>query len=202
MKGHAKWWMVAGALALVVAGTALAQGGEAEKPGEPGEEAMAAMMAAGKPGEHHQHLAMLVGEWTYASKFWNPGASEPSEMAGTMKAEPMLGGRFIRTTWSGEFMGMPFEGIGIDGYDNAKQHYTSTWRDNFGTYTLFYTGHCEDGGKVRFTEGVYTDPATGEEITDKGKTTHRDDGTVLMESWRVAADGTESKMMEITLTKR
>ncbi len=30
-------------------------------------------------------------------------------------------------------MGMPFEGMGIDGYDNLAKQYVSTWVDNMGT---------------------------------------------------------------------
>ncbi len=202
MKGHGRWWILAGALALVVAGVAGAQGGEAEGEAPAEADAMAAAMAAGAPGEHHEHLAMLVGDWAYTGKIWMPGSPEPMETRGSMEAESMLGGRFVEERWTGEFMGQPFEGIGVDGYDNSEKRYTTTWRDNFGTYTLSYTGHCEDGGKVREMKGVYTDPMTGEKVNDKGRTTFQDDGTVLMESWRVAPDGTESKMMEMVLTKQ
>jgi hypothetical protein len=190
-KRHVFSWVAAGVAAALVATGALAQS----------EEEMAAMQEMAAPGEHHEHLAMLVGDWTYTAKMWTPGAPEPMEMNGTMSAEKMLGGRFVEETWKGEFLGMPFLGIAVDGYDKAEQTYTSTWRDNFGTYTLHYTGSCEKDGKIRTTTGTFKDPMSGEMVTDEGKVTFRDDGTVLLESWRVDKNGGKSKTMEIVLTR-
>ena len=167
----------------------------------PSEEEMAEMMAFGAPNEHHRHLQMLVGEWTYTATFWMPGAPE-MKTTGTMEAEALLGGRFVQANWHGEFLGGQFEGIGVDGYDKVKEQYTSTWKDNFGTQIYSYTGTCEDDGKVRMTTGTNLDPMTGEMATDEGKMTFNDDGTVLLESWRLTPDGEKMKTMEFVLTRR
>ncbi len=182
-------------LVLLVGFPVLAQEGEG-----PSEEEMAQMMVMGSPNEHHEHLKMLVGDWTYSAKFWMPGSDEAMETKGTMKAHALLGGRFVEAKWYGEFQGAPFEGIGVDGYDNMKKQYTSTWMDNFGTQTYHYTGKCENGGKVRTTTGTNLDPMMGEMATDEGKVTFNDDGTVLLESWRVMGSD-KMKTMEIVLTR-
>ena len=59
-----------------------------------------------------------------------------------MNAEAMLGSRFVAAHWKGEVQGTPFEGIGVDGYDKAKNQYTATWMDNSNTQTSHYTGRC------------------------------------------------------------
>jgi len=183
--------VAAGVVAALIAVGAMAQS----------EEEMKAMQEMAAPGEHHEHLAMIVGNWTYTAEFWQPGAPDAMEMTGTMSARKLLGGRFVELSWKGDFMGMPFEGLGIDGYDKMKQTYTSEWRDNFGTFTLNYTGSCESDGKVRTTKGTFKDPMSGEMVTDLGKLTFRDDGTVLMESWRAGKDGEKTKLMEAVLTR-
>jgi hypothetical protein len=187
-------WVI---LALLVVGPAWGQEGEGA-----GDEAMQAMMQLGEPGEHHKHLAWIIGDWSYTAKMWVPGAPEPIDATGTMTAEAILGGRFVKETWTGEFFGQPFLGIGVEGFDNFAGHYTSTWRDNMGTYTLSYTGGCEDSGKKRTMTGTFVEPASGEEVTDRGTTTLRDDGTILMESWRVIPGAEDVKNMEIVLTRK
>jgi hypothetical protein len=185
-------FVAAGVVAALMAAGAMAQS----------EEELAAMQEMAAPGEHHEHLAMLVGDWTYTAKMWQPGVPEAMEMTGMMSARKLLDGRFVEASWKGDFMGMPFEGMAIDGYDKMKQTYTSEWRDNFGTYTLHYTGSCEQDGKIRTTIGEFVDPMSGQMVRDEGRMTFQDDGRVLMESWRVEKDGNKNKMMEIMLTRK
>ena len=163
---------------------------------------MESAMAAGAPGEHHEHLALMVGTWDYDLKMWMPGAPEAMELKGTMVAESILGGRFIQSAWSGDFMGAPFMGIGIDGYDNNENKYTSSWRDNFGTYTLTYSGSCADGGKTRTMTSTFMDPMMGVEVSERGVTKVNADGTVLMTSYRTMPGNDEMKSMEILLKRR
>ena len=184
------------ACVALVAFPALAQEGEGLS-----EEQMAELEAMGAPNEHHQHLQMLVGDWTYTAKFWMPGSDEVMETSGTMEAVALLGGRFVQANWHGEMMGEEFEGIGIDGYDNIKEQYTATWRDNWGTQTFSYIGTCDNNGKVRTSKGTNFDPTTGEMATDESKVTFKDDGTVLFESWRLTKDGGKKKTMEIVLER-
>jgi len=45
-------------------------------------------------------------------------------------------------------MGMPFEGIGINGYDNLKKKFVSTWIDNMGTMIVMSTGTFDPATKT------------------------------------------------------
>ena len=110
--------------------------------------AMEAMMKLASPGDGHKELGKMVGEWTYSSKMWMVPDQPPAESNGTMHAEWILGGRFIHSVWKGEFMGMPFEGHGTDGYDNVSKQYVSSWVDNMGTGILHSTGTCDAAKKT------------------------------------------------------
>lgn len=188
-------------LALVLGGVSLGQEpGEGDQPSM--DEMMKMMREMGTPNEHHKHLAQMVGEWTYSATFTMPGSPEPMKSSGTMKTEPILGGLFIRSVWNGEFMGQPFTGISVDGFDKAKGHYTSTWRDSMSSHFMAYEGECDGTGRVRTMRTAFVDPMTGENVKEKGVMTVKDDKTIVLESWRVMPDGKEVKMMEIVSTRR
>jgi len=172
-----------------------AQGQEQEDP------AMAAMMKLAAPGEHHQHLAKLAGDWKTAGKFWMVPGAPPDESSGTMHFEPILGGRFMQSHYKGAMMGMAFAGIGLDGYDNLKQKHIGMWIDNMGTMMMTFEGTCTDGGKVTTTTSSFTDPATGQAMTMKSVVTLVDANKMLFEAFMKPAGGEFSKSLEITYTR-
>ncbi|HED54236.1 MAG TPA: DUF1579 domain-containing protein [Phycisphaerales bacterium] len=94
---------------------------------------MMEIMKLGQPGEHHKYLDNLVGDWNAHVEFYGP---DGSVMAGdgTMTAEWVLDGRFVRSNFDmPDFMGAPFHGISYNGYDNYKQQYVSVWMDSMST---------------------------------------------------------------------
>jgi len=172
-----------------------AAGGEGMPPG------MEQMMKLAQPGEHHQHLAVMVGDWTYTQKMWMDPSQPPIETKGKASGRSLLGGRFIETVYNGEFMGMPFEGHGIDGYDNTTKKHTGFWVDNMGTMSMMLTGSCDQGGKVTTLEATYLDPMTGKDATYKTISTVVDKDHVHFEGWSKNG-GEEIKMMEIEMVRR
>jgi hypothetical protein len=178
-----------------------------EKPQEPGAPAMGgpemeAMMKAMMPGEEHKHLARLAGDWTFANKMWMAPGQPPSESGGTMHGEMILGGRYVQTEWKGTIMGMPFEGHGVDGYDNLAKKYVSSWIDNMGTGIMMSTGSCEDGGKKCTSTGEMMDPMTGKSATMRSVITWMSDSSFKMEMYGNGPDGSEMKMMELEVKRK
>ena len=113
------------------------------------DEQMAAWMKYAQPGEGHRFLERLAGKWDARVKFWmQPGAS-PIESTGSTVNELMMGGRFLKSEYTAEFMGSPFQGMALDGFDNQKQKYVGLWIDTMGTMMLVFEGSCDDDGKVR-----------------------------------------------------
>ncbi len=156
----------------------------------------------GAPGEHHQHLAALIGEWDYSMLIWNSPTSDPLELTGSSEARWTLGGRFVETYYHGDFQGRPFEGHSIDGYDNQKKKYTNVWRDNLGTYTVVSEGNCTEDGRVRTMSYQFSDPASGLTLTNENVITVIDENTNQSESFIKSSTGQSFKNMELKTTRR
>jgi len=190
------------ALALI-AGAQTKDQGKAPS-SEEQQKAMAAMMAAMKPGPEHATLAKMAGDWTITGKMWMDPSGAPVDMKpGTQHAEMILGGRYLTSAWNGEMMGMPFEGHGLLGYDNFKKQYQMTWVDNMGTTISTAAGTADAAGKVITLMGKMDDPSTGAKDQDaKYVYTIKDDKTVTFEMYGPAPGKGLVKMMETTFTKK
>ena len=91
--------------------------------------------------EGHKMLNHMVGTFdAKVTSFMQPGAP-PAVSTGVSENKWVLGGRYIEQTFTGSFMGMPFQGIGYTGYDNAKKQYFGTWMDNMSTGVMTSTGN-------------------------------------------------------------
>jgi hypothetical protein len=73
------------------------------------------------PGDMHKMLAGSNGSWKTKIHMWMAPGTEPMVSEGTSVNEMILGGRYQRSTHSGDFMGMPMEGMNILGFDNATK---------------------------------------------------------------------------------
>ncbi len=161
-------------------------------------QAMAAMMKAMSPGEHHAHLKPLAGPWKLVIKHRMTQEMPWEESTGTTDAEFIMGGRFLAQKTTGEgMMGMPFEGMGIMGYDNAKGEYVSTWIDNMGTGIAVMKGQCSNDGKVISFEARLFNPMTGEDIDTRFVYRIESPDRFIMESYMPGADGKMFMNMEI-----
>lgn len=152
------------------------------------------------PGEQHTNLAKGVGEWKVSQKFWMAPGGEPMETEGTASAEMIMGGRYLVTNHKGTVMGMPFDGMSIEAYDNAAEKYVSIWIDNMGTGLAYSEGNYNDSGKLVY-EGTMTDPMTKSAAWFKQTVEHVDENTINFEMFMKNPDGSEFKNMEITYTK-
>lgn len=164
---------------------------------------MQAMKKAMSPGPEHKNLARMVGDWTFTNKMWMDPSAPPSEGSGTMHAEMILGGRYVHAVWKGDFMGMPFEGHGTEGYDNLTKKYVSSWVDNMSTAIMYSTGTCEQGGKVcTQTSAEMLDPMTGKMTSARSVVTWTNDNSFTMVMYMKPAGEAEVKGMEMTVTRK
>jgi hypothetical protein len=161
---------------------------------------MEAWMKASTPGEPHQQLAKQVGSWTTAVKFWMAPNAPAQESTGSSDMKSILGGRFIEENSKGTFMGQPFEGVGIFGYDNIKKKYTMVWVDNMGTMMETAEGTMAD--KTLTMNGEAIDPMTGKKAKHRSVLHFDSDKKYTMEMFGPDPKGKEFKMMEIVYTKK
>jgi hypothetical protein len=188
-------------LFLVAALATAAFAGDDKKAATPQQDpaAMQAMMTAMSPGPNHELMKQLTGNHTYTMKMWMDPSQPPTESTGKRSAELLLGGRFLQEKYSGNFMGMPFEGIGWLGYDNAAKEWVGSWVDNMGTGIMSSHGTCDKN--VWTMTGESTDPATGKKWTSRSTLKIVDPDTFTMEMYGPGADGKETKMFEMTCKK-
>lgn len=162
--------------------------------------AMEAMMKAAQPGAKHKILGGLVGDGSFTMKMWLAPGQPPAESKGTVHAEWILGGRYVQSIYKGEFMGQPFEGRGIDGYDNVAQRYVGSWVDNAGTGIMNSTGSCEEASKTCTMTAEILDPTNGKKVTTRTVTALTGGGH-KMEMF-MKDDSGEMKTMELVVTHK
>jgi len=188
------------AMTMIAAIAVAAVAGDEKKPAVDLVAQQQAMMQAMLPGEHHEHMKKLVGNFDYTIKLWMDPSQPPTESTGKRSAELIMGGRFLVEKYSGTFMGMPFEGMGVMAYDNLQKKYVSTWVDNMGTGIMTATGTC-DKGPTWTMSGEMPDPMTGKSAKTRSVLKLADDNHFVMEMYVAGPDGKEMKMMEISGTR-
>ena len=133
-------------LAVSCAGTDETKPAASAMPEMGEEEMMAKMMEYATPGAPHADLQKLVGDWSV--KGTNHFGPEPEAFTASSTFTSLLGGRFVQEDYRGDFMGQPFNGLLIQGYDNFQQQYMSVWMDSMGTYMMTMTGKRNADGDI------------------------------------------------------
>jgi len=165
--------------------------------------AMKSMMEAGTPGPMHAMLAKSDGGWTGETTMWMKPDGPPMKGTGTSSNKMIFGGRYQQSTFKGDFMGMPFEGTGTTGYDNAKKVFFTTWMDNMSTATMYMEGKWDEATKAIIFKGKMICPANGKECEMKEVFKMVDDNTQVMEMYGPDMQtGKEYKNMEIKFTRK
>jgi len=166
-------------------------------------DAFEAMRKAATPGPFHKKLEPLNGSWTWTSKFWVDPAKSPKEGTGSSERKWILGGRFLaEDVNSKEIFGAPFQGFGLNGYDNIQKKYVTVWTDSLTTAVSTGTGTVDETGKVFTFHNEVSDPITGQKIKGRDVVKIIDDTKHVMEMYKVGPEGKEVKVMEITFTKK
>ena len=194
--------LAATVLAALTATLALADDPKAKAAAPDEKAAMEAMMKAATPGDAHRKLSPMAGSFTADVKMWMAPGTPPAGGAGVAENSWALDGRWLEQKFAGNFMGMPFTGVGYTGYDNIKKKYVGTWMDTMTTSMMISDGKAEaDGKSFTFTSSM-DDPMTGKSSPVKEKVTVVDDDHHTLEMWGAGPDGKMFKMMEIAYTRK
>ncbi len=165
------------------------------------EAAMEAWMKAGKPGKQHERLAALVGTWQAETKFWMDASAPPMTAPGTIEYRMVMGGRFLEEKVSSEFMGSPFSGMGLYGYDNITGKLQAMWIDDMSTGIYSYSGSMNEAGDEMVLSSRFKDPMSGTWKESRSVMKISRDKLHYI-SYEKAEDGAERKVMEITATRK
>ena len=146
-------WMLLVGVGMLLSVTALAQDYGKEKTQDPADDRMeerAAWEKAGTPNENHRRLDYMIGTWNCSLKMWQGEGSSPTESAGKSTSAWILDGRYVETKYEGNVLGEPYEGRGINGYDNINKRYFSMWLASNST------GGQIDAGQYNATTRTFT----------------------------------------------
>lgn len=187
---------------MILATPALAQ--EGNEPPQMTPEQMAEMEAyikAGTPGAPHQAMESTVGNYELKIKSWHEPGEPPTEETGTATRTMGLDGRVLMEELTSSMMGMSFTGHSMMGYDNVSGKYWSTWTDSMSTGLMVSEGTCDSQDACTFT-GSWNDPITKGPVTMRMISRWSSPTTQIFEMYGPGKDGKETKMMEMTYTKK
>jgi len=122
------------------------------------QEMMAKYIELAKPGEEHNLLESLAGDWKQEIKTWMQPGAEPMTLKGKATNKMVLGGRFLQTNAKGGEGQFLTENLIIYGYDNRHKKFTVVGFDTWGTYYVTAVGGYDPETKKITMYGEDKDP--------------------------------------------
>ena len=153
------------------------------------------------PGDMHKILAQTAGEWNSSISVWMSPDAPPMTTDGTSKFEMILGGRYMKETHTGNFMGMPYEGMGLTAYDNDKKTFYATYIDNMGTGVMNGEGTYNPETKTLEIKGKFYEPTQKKDVSFRSELKFVDANKLVYDMYSTM-DGKEVKSMEAVYTKK
>jgi len=134
--------------------------------------AVASTAQAASPA--HARLLECVGKWDCVMKLPSPDGSMAESKASEVNSAA-CGGLWVWSDFKApEFMGQPFEGHGLVGYDPDAKRYVNYWVDSMSPYITTLTGTYDEKTKTLTASGMSRD-AAGAEMPMKESTTWKGD---------------------------
>jgi len=161
---------------------------------------MEAYQKAGTPGAPHKALAATAGTYSVKTKSWSEPGGPATEETGTVTRSMTLDGRVLVEEFNSKFMGAPFTGHGMQGFDNVSGKYWSTWTDSMSTGLMVSEGTCDAKQNCTFA-GSWNDPIKKGPVKTRMTSRWTSPSVEIFEMYGPGRDGKEMKMMEITYTK-
>jgi Protein of unknown function (DUF1579) len=162
------------------------------------EETQKAWMEYATPAEMHKMMAQSNGAWSGSVTHWMTPNAEPTKSECKAVNEMVMDNRYQLSTFTGNFMGMPFEGRGILAFDNAKKVFITTWIDNMGTGVMTLEGKLDKETNSIVFEGKMVEPTTGKDVPVKEVFKMQGENIQIMQMFAPTPNGKDMfKTMEI-----
>ena len=165
------------------------------------EQMMAAVQKYGTPGKEHENLKPMAGTFDAEVTMQMDPTAPPMTSKGKTVNELIFDGRFVKSEYAGDFMGSPFKGINLLGFDKLKEKYISLWTDSMSTGVMMSEGTSDDGGKTITFKGDYDCPVTHTKKQMKQVVKIEGDDAHTIEMYDIGTDGKEFKSMTIKYTR-
>lgn len=153
------------------------------------------------PGPMHKWMAKFNGTWEAdITSYMNPAS--PDKSKATNVTTTIMNGLYQVGDYTGNMMGMPFQGHSIMGYDNAKKIFVNTWIDNMGSGIIYMTGKYDEATKTLHLKGKQTNPMNGTDVDIREEMKFIDDNNYILVMYGSGTDGKEIKFMEGTFKRK
>jgi len=172
---------------------------EAKKPAAPAA-AAPAMPPLPKPGPEQEILKMQEGNWDAVVESWMAPGQPPVTTKGS-ETNTMLGGLWLVSDFKGEFMGTPFQGHGVLGWDAVKKKYVNTWVDSMSVGLT--TGEATYDGSKKVLAGWMEGPDMTGKVMKMNELSEQKDADNRVFTMSVPGpDGHDVPIMRITYKRR
>jgi hypothetical protein len=151
--------------------------------------------------KEHDVLRQFVGTWDCTIKaMWEPG-KPPAVSKGTETSRLMGDGLWLLSDFTGDMMGMKFQGHGITGYDPAKKKYTGVWVDSIEAKLGVMEGTYDAQAKTltQYMDGM---DMTGKPTKYKMATVFKDNDFHVFTMSTPGTDGKDQPMMTIEYRRK
>jgi hypothetical protein len=148
-----------------------------------------------KPGPEHERLKMYEGNWDAVMEM----GGQSTKATATYKS--ICGGMWMASDFQGDLGGIPFQGHGVDGYDQRKKKYVGAWFDSLTSAPLRFEGNYDPKTKLVVMTGESVG-ADGKPEKFKTTTEHKDKDHFTFKMYMVPPEGNEQLAFTITYTRR
>ena len=106
-----------------------------------------------QPTVEHNRLKEGAGVWKVESTFYmDPNPEVPPMVSQAKETIEMFGEFWACSVYESDFMGQPFRGKSMLGYDPEKKSFVGTWIDSVTPFLWTFTGQLDDEKKVLLLE--------------------------------------------------
>jgi hypothetical protein len=102
-----------------------------------------------EPAGAHALLRRFVGSWHGTTRLWLDPESAPEETTTALRAQLILGGRWLRLEYAGTAMAQPHAGEMLLGFHADARQYELAWVDSFHTAASVMLSTGSDSGGPR-----------------------------------------------------
>ncbi len=114
--------------------------------------AMASAQEPQKPGLEHAHLKAMEGTWDTVMEMGG------QKSKGTATYKSVCSGMWVASDFESDLGGMPYQGHGMDGYDQMKKKYIGYWFDSMTSSPMTMEGNFDADHKVLTMTGTSPGP--------------------------------------------
>ena len=154
-----------------------------------------------KPGPEQEILKQDVGVWDATVETMTEAGGKPNVSKGVETNALLGGGLWLIQDFKGEFMGAPFQGHGVTGYDPSKKKYVGTWVDSMSTGLSTTEGTYDPKTKTLTSQFEGPGP-DGKTMKMRTTSEWKDAHTRVFTMYSPAGQGEEFAMMKITYKRR